>query len=366
MALITRAAVVRGAGAPFELSEIDLPEPAAGQVRVRVAGTGMCQTDLHVRAGTLYQIPYPAVLGHECAGTVEAVGEGCGLKVCDSVVVTFAWCGVCPSCRHGRPNYCDEAMRLNYTQPRFFAPEVGASETSVNTGFFGQSSFADRVLCDERSAIRVDVAPDAGLELLGPFGCSVQTGAGTVLYAARLGSASTVAVFGAGAVGLSAVMAAKAVGARRIVVVDMNTNRLALSEEIGADAVVDAGNEDVVKSLKGIERSGFDAIIDCTGSPTVLPQAMRCIRATGSTFLVGVPPPGTKVEIDPGRLFGRSLTGVVQGDSYPPAGIPEIVELWRSGRLPVERIVTRFPLAEIEEAARAMKSGEVIKPILIP
>lgn len=362
------AAVVRTQGGRFEIEPLVLEEPRAGEVLVRISGVGVCHTDLVVR-DQYFPTPLPAVLGHEGAGVVERVGPGV-TKVApgDHVVLSYASCGQCANCQSGRYGYCPDLYGRNFTgaRPDGSQPCCDDHGHPVSSFFFAQSSFADLALATERNVVKI--RKDVPIELMGPLGCGIQTGAGAVLNALKAGAGSSIAIFGAGSVGLSAAMAARVAGCTRIIMVDLNKSRLDLALELGATDVVNAGTEDpvaVIQALTGGE--GVQYSLECTGLPKVVRQAVDCLRLTGVCGIVGVSPLGTEIALDMnGLMFGRTVRGIIEGDSIPDIFIPQLIELWRQGRFPFDKLVRFYPLADIEDAVHAAESGTVLKPILLP
>jgi aryl-alcohol dehydrogenase len=239
----------------------------------------------------------------------------------------------------------------------------GMDHGVISGAFFGQSSFATHALISVRCAVRVP--DDVDLRLAGPLGCAVQTGVGTVLNTLRPEVGEPVVVFGAGAVGLSAVMGAVVAGCEPIVV-DIVPERLRLAQELGATLTLDGRDEALVEKILAGTDNGAPSVVDTTGNPTVLPNAMRALGVGGTCAVVGAVAKGTTVPVDLQHLGrGRHLLGVVEGDSNPRKFIPRLVELWRSGRLPVDRIVRHYPMTEIDRAVREMLDGEVVKPVIL-
>ncbi|MDT3399401.1 NAD(P)-dependent alcohol dehydrogenase [Streptomyces sp. B1866] len=369
---IATAAVVRAAGRPFALEEVDVDSPRPGEVLVRVRAAGICHTDLSVRAGRT-PFPLPAVLGHEGAGTVLAVGPSVtSVAPGDAVALSFASCGACLACHTGQPVRCAHWPALNL----FGGSRLDGSATLRGTGryadaplhghFFGQSSFATLALTSERAVVRVP----AGLppEVAAPLGCGVQTGAGAVLNVLRPAPGDALAVFGAGSVGLSAVMAARLTAATRIVAVDPHPARRELARELGATDVVDPGARDPAAELAGLTGgAGVACALETSGLPDVLRQAVDALAVGGTCAVVGAPPAGTEARFDVPRMLDRGprIVGVNQGGAVPRRFIPALVDLYRAGRLPVDRIVRPFPLAAVEEAAAAAAGGHVVKPVLV-
>jgi aryl-alcohol dehydrogenase len=361
----TIAGVVTAAGEPFALQEITLPDCGPREVIVALTATGMCHTDLAVRDGQLYETPFPIVLGHEGAGTVTSVGSDVtSLQPGDQVVLSFRSCQACRQCIAGNVAYCVRTLALNYGSGTGTAEPSGtlSDGSPVYTRFFGQSSFAKHAVVAEHSAVPVDAGSD--LMWLGPFGCSVQAGAGAVMNVARPGPGESVVIFGLGAVGLSVAIAAKLAGCAPVIAVDRLASRLALAAELGADVCL-RPDDDVVRTVRRATAGGAAYSFDCTGVPSVLPDAVRLLDRLGTCVVVGAVPPRSQSLLDSSQLLaGRTVRGTTAGDSNPRIFIPRLVRLWRAGKLPVERMASVFPLADLELAASAMKSGDVLKPIV--
>jgi len=282
------------------------------------------------------------------------------------VTLSYNSCGHCRSCVTGVPAHCYEHAERNFGSQR---PDGSTAITldgaRVASHFFGQSSFATEAVVAERTVMRID--DDVPFELVAPFGCGVQTGAGTVLNVFRPPAGSAIAVFGAGCVGISAVMAARVAGCGKIIAVDLVGSRLELALELGATDVVDAAAGDAVAAIAQLTGGGVDYALDATGVPAVLRQAVDCTRPLGTTAIVGSPAPGSELPLDIIAMIisGKSVIGVAEGRSVPQLFIPRLLELWRQGRFPVDRIIETFPFEQINEAAEAAHSGRVIKPVLM-
>ncbi|MES5817545.1 NAD(P)-dependent alcohol dehydrogenase [Streptomyces sp. RG80] len=366
MPISTRAAVVESGGAPFTLADVQLDEPGAHEAVVRMVATGLCHTDLGVASGGL-PFPLPGVLGHEGAGVVEAVGSAVtGVAPGDHVVLSFTSCGECGNCNGGHPAYCATWLPLNLIGGRRAdgSSTISRGGEALGGHFFGQSSFAERALVDERSLVKVD--PDVPLASLAPLGCGVQTGVGAVWNVLKPGTGSTVVVLGAGAVGLSAVMAAALTPATTIVAVDRVGERLSLARELGATHTVDAGAEDLGEALAAITGGrGADGVVETTGNVTVLRKGVDALGARGTLVVVGAPPFGTEVSLDVnGLLGGKRIVGLTLGDAETQSFIPALVDLVKSGRLPLHRLVSTYPFADIDQAVTDMGAGKAIKPVL--
>ncbi|CAL9591234.1 Aryl-alcohol dehydrogenase [Streptomyces sp. enrichment culture] len=358
------AAVLRSHKSRFTVEEVLLNEgPDEGEVLVEIAGCGMCRTDLAVR-NSGGRSPLPAVLGHEGAGVVvETGGPHTGLRNDDHVVLSFDSCGHCRNCMAAAPAYCDSFASLN-----LFGGREGntARFTDVAGGelaprWFGQSSFAEYAVVPARNAVRVD--PSLPVELLGPLGCGFLTGAGAVLnsFAARPGDA--LAVFGAGAVGLAAVMAATACGATTVAV-DRHPGRLALAERFGATPL-HAASPDLPGRIRRLTDGGARYALDTTASARLINDALRALRPTGHLGLVARL--HTTLPLEPGTLDqGRRISHICEGDAVPGLLVPRLTGLWQAGRFPFDELIRTYPLADINEAERDCEAGRVVKPVLIP
>lgn len=359
------AAVVRQQGGRFSIEELDLEQPRADEVLVRIVGVGVCHTDLSCR-DQMYPVPLPAVLGHEGAGVVEAVGSDVSkVQPGDHVVLSYRSCGSCRNCERSDPSHCLNIFESNFSGARDDGSATLSKEGDIVHGnFFGQSSFATYALANQANTVKVD--RDAPLELLGPLGCGVQTGAGAVINSLQPEQGDSVAVFGCGSVGLSAIMAAQVVGCGKIIAVDLNEKRLALAQSLGATHILNPQKAEVVGSIIDIT-GGADYSLECTAVPAVFRQAVDCLCVTGVCGLVGAAPMGTEVSFDMNSImFGRTVKGIIEGDSIPDQFIPKMVELYRQGRFPLEQLITFYPLEDIDQAVRDSESGEVVKAVLVP
>ncbi|MEJ0071579.1 MAG: NAD(P)-dependent alcohol dehydrogenase [Pseudomonadota bacterium] len=358
------AAVVREPEGAFQLETLELDAPRADEVLVKIASTGICHTDLHAR-DRYYPVKLPGVFGHEGGGVVVAAGRDVAkLKPGDHVVLCYPSCGVCANCADGAWTYCAESAPLKHGGTRRDGSAVLRRGAEIVHGnFFQQSSFASHALATERNAIKVRA--DAPLELLGPFGCGLNTGAGTVLNVLRPRVGGSLAVFGAGSVGLAAVMAARVAGCAVIVAVDIRANRLALARELGATHVVNAADEDPVARIRAITGDGVEGAIEASAVPAALRQAVDSLAPRGTCCLVGSARPGVEAKLDMTVLQqGRMLRGVIQGDSAPDRFIPTLVDLFMDGRFPMDRLVTFYDFADINRAAADAVAGTTIKPVL--
>jgi aryl-alcohol dehydrogenase len=359
------AAVAREKGGAFSLETLELESPREGEVLVRVVATGVCHTDMVVRDGHL-PTPMPVVLGHEGSGVVEQVGAGVTKVVPgDAVVMSFNSCGHCPSCNEHEPAYCHEFFPRNFFGTRADGSSALSRDGEVIHGnFFGQSSFASHAICHQRNVVKVP--NDVDLALLGPLACGIQTGAGAVINALRLKPGKSFAVFGAGSVGLSALMAAKAEGARIIVAIDTNDERLAFAKTVGATHSFNPGRDDVTAALIALTGYGIDYVLDTTGIPAVMRSAVASLAPRGTCGILGASPMGTELTLDEVHFMsgGRRLIGIVEGSSNPDEFIPRLIDMYRQGNFPFDRMVRFYPFAEINAAVHDSEKGKTIKPIV--
>lgn len=355
-----RAAVLRQPGGPLVIEEVEVEAPRATEVLVRLVSVGVCRTDTHA----LGEMPPPAVLGHEGAGVVEAVGSAVAkVRPGDQVVMTFTSCGACRRCHLAEPAYCERFNELNFSGRR---PDGSSALSSggapLAAHFLGQSCFATHALVGERSVVALD--PGTDLRPLGPFGCGFQTGAGTVLNALRPPVGSAVAVCGTGAVGLAAVAAAAVAGCAPIVAVDTVAARLEVARRFGATHAVDAATTDLASAVAGIAPGGLDYAIDTTGVAAVVASVVPLLTTRGTCAVVGAGPSAEMVLDWRTVLNGRTVTGIIGGNSVPDVFLPELVGLFHAGRFPVDELVRYYPFEEINAAVEASVRGEVVKPVL--
>lgn len=360
-----KAAVVFETGGDFRIEELELDEPRDDEVLIRIVASGICHTDLGARAGHLPIPEPPSVFGHEGAGVVEKVGRRVTkVKPGDHVILTWDYCGTCSACKEGKVLYC-----LNFFLHNFHGARPDGSPTLhkdgrvVHGSFFTQSSFATHALASERNVVKVP--EDVPLEVLAPLGCGVMTGAGAVINSLQARPGDSIAVFGVGTVGMSAILAAVVCGCTTIIAVDVNPDRLELARELGATHTVNAAKEDPVAALREITGGGPRFTLECVGNPRVLRQAVDALPRLGVCGLIGVVPPGTEVALDMDLIMnGRTVRGILGGDAIPDVFIPKVVDLYRQGRFPFDRLITFYPFEEINRAVHDMEAGRVIKPVL--
>jgi aryl-alcohol dehydrogenase len=361
-----QAAVARAIEAPFTIEEVSLEEPRIDEVLVKLVATGICHTDIFMRDHKIYPIPHPVVLGHEGAGIVERVGAGVTkVRPGDHVIMTAGSCGHCGSCAVGLPSYCDSFNEHNFHGARPDGSSPLSRGGEVIHYFESQSSFANCAIGTERSVVKVP--REAPLEMLGPIGCGIITGAGAVMNSMRMEAGASIAVFGTGSVGLAAIMAAKLIGAATIVAVDLVDRRLDLARELGATHTINSGVEQAPEAIMALTGGrGLDYTLDTTASMVVLRQAMDVLAMRGTCGFVGGAPKGAAVTIDVEHIMtgGRTIRGIILGDANPDVFLNTLVDLFVKGRFPIDRLITFYPFADINQAVEDALAGRVVKPVL--
>ena len=369
-----RAAVLEECGVPapyaesrpLTVGEVDLDGPGPGELLVRIEAAGVCHSDLSVVDGSRPR-PVPMALGHEAAGIVEQVGPGVDdLRPGDHVVLVFLpACGLCADCAAGRPMACAVAARANAEGCLLGGGRRLSRDGAPLHHHIGVSAFAERAVVSRRSV--VPVGDDVPPETAALFGCAVLTGVGAVLNAGDVRPGESVAVFGLGGVGLAAVLGAVVAGAWPVVAVDPVAAKRALALELGATHAL--GPEDAVERIREETGGGVRVAIEAVGNAAVLRAAYDATRLGGRTVTVGLPAPSAELTIRAVTLTAeaRTLTGSLMGSAVPHRDIPAYVDLWRAGRLPVERLVSgTLPLERVNEAMDALAGGAVVRQILVP
>lgn len=361
--MLVKAAVSNKAHQPLTIEQVQLDAPKDDEVLVKVVATGVCHTDAEGRDGATS--PLPVALGHEGSGIVEAVGDNIhDLKKGDHVILSFSYCGECRNCREGHPGMCERFNELNFGGVNHDGSHRIHQEDGKNVStFFGQSSFADHVVAHRNNVIKVN--PDVDLRYLGPLGCGIQTGAGTVLNYLKPKSADSIAIFGTGGVGLAAIMAAKLAGLKHIFAINRNGNRLDLAKELGATDVINNTTTDPAVAIKKVIPRGVDYAIDTTGNAGVIKSALASLATAGECVLLGIGGDLTINMMADLLAESKKLSGVVEGDSQPQKFIPQMVEYYKEGRFPIDKLVKFYDFAKINDAFAASKDGSVIKPIVI-
>jgi aryl-alcohol dehydrogenase len=362
-----QAALVNEPNGELQVETLELEEePREDEVLVRVVAAGVCHTDLST-AANYYGSPFPMVLGHEGAGVVEAVGDEVrSVEVGDHVAMSYDFCGECPNCLSGDIPYCENLYEHNFSGGRV---EDGSSPISrdgepINGCYFAQSSWATHSIAKERNVVRVD--DDVPLEIVGPLGCGIQTGAGAVTNALEPESGSSVAVFGVGSVGISSVMAAAHVtSCTEIIAVDIDESRLEKAGELGATHAINPEERDPVETIHDITGGGADYSLETSAKPEVLRQAVDCTTIPGECGLIGAAPAGTEVTLDMHAFhFGHKLRGIIEGDAVPELFIPTLLTLWKQDRFPFDEIITHYDFDEFHQAIHDTEEGNAIKAVL--
>ena len=357
------AAVVHEKGQPFQIEEVDLDPPKAGELLVRIIASGVCHTD-EVAQLQFIPVPLPAVFGHEGCGVVEEVGQGVtDFKKGDRVGFSFGFCGHCENCLSAHPHACENFNAINFAG----VMSDGTTRLSQNgikvSSFFGQSSFATHAVVNQNSTVKVD--DDIDLALAAPMGCGIQTGAGTVLNRLRPEFGSSIAVFGCGTVGMSAIMAAKIAGCAQVIAVSGNPSSLKLAKELGASHAINRKEtDDVVGGIKEIVRGGVHYAIDTSGVSDLVRKALACVRVMGTAVVLGVTGDLT-INVQQ-ELMGeaKSLIGIVEGDAVPKLFIPELIEYYKAGKFPFDKIIKFYDFKDINQAIEDSHTGKVIKAVL--
>lgn len=364
-----RAVVLSTRESPPRVQEVDLDPPKAGEVRVRVAAAGVCHSDLHVR-NLEWDVPLPLVMGHEGSGVVTEVGDGVS-SLSEGDHVILCWepaCGRCRRCLAGRPSQCGFLAATVWPKgvlydgtTRFHAEGRDAHH------YIGVSSFSEETVVPEAGAIRVD--EDVPLDAAALMGCCVPTGVGAVLWTAAMAPGSRAVVIGCGAVGLCAVQGAVLGAASQIVAVDLLAHKLDTAKALGATDTVDASAVDAVEAVRELTDGGADFVFDCIGLVSTSEQAIAMLGIGGTAVIVGLAPTGAMARFEPRALAEaeQRILGSNYGSIRPALDLPFLAELYGSGRLKVDELVTRRrPLEEVEDAFDDMLAGRVIRTILDP
>ncbi|HEU5191740.1 MAG TPA: Zn-dependent alcohol dehydrogenase [Methylomirabilota bacterium] len=356
-----KAAVFHGPHQPLTIETVDIDKPMGREVLVRTVASGVCHSDLHFVDG-LYPFPAPAILGHEAAGIVEAVGpQVVEFRPGDHVICCLSlFCGQCEYCLTGKTHLCQTRPARTKGEP----PKLSWKGQPVNQ-FANLSAYAEQMLVHENALVKIDdQMPLAQAALIG---CGVTTGVGAVLNTARIEPGSTTAIFGAGGVGLATIQGARIAGARMIIAVDTVAAKLARAKDLGATHLVDASKDDPVKAIRTLTGGGVDYSFEAIGLKIAAEQCFDCIKPGGTATVIGMIPVGQKIELDgPMFLREKKIQGCSMGSNRFKVDMPRYIELYRQGRLKLDEMVTRRgKLEEVNDAFRAMKAGEVARTVLM-
>tara|TARA_R110001599_G_scaffold183999_1_gene377459 strand:- start:15108 stop:16232 length:1125 start_codon:yes stop_codon:yes gene_type:complete len=357
--------IVRGANKPFERTEVSLDDLRPDEVLVEVTASGICHMDLEAKD----LVPLPAIFGHEGVGRVTGIGAAVeDVAVGDRVIMTYAACGRCGSCVADAAYHCEDSWDVTFSGLRADgSPTIFENGQAISAAFFQQSSFGRYAITPARGVVRVDEDCEIDDTLLAALPCGVLTGAGVVARQFAFTGGEELAVFGVGAVGLSAVMAARKLGAKSILAVDVKPSRLALARELGATHVINPAQEaDSVASIKRNFPRGLPFVIDTSGNATAFHSATRILRTGGRLAVCILPSPMEEFQFKPFDLFVRAATmeAVSFGNADAREFLPHLLSWYAAGEFPVDRIVTVFPFSQLNEAVEAAIGGEAIKPVL--
>jgi alcohol dehydrogenase len=369
-----RAAVLNAMGAkppfsqskPLAIEELELRSPGPGEILVRIGAAGLCHSDLSVINGDRPR-PTPMALGHEAAGTVEALGPGVDdLKVGDHVVLVFVpSCGHCGPCSEGRPALCEPGAVANTAGTLLSGERRIFRDGKPIHHHLGCSAFAEAAVVSRRSAVKVD--PELAFDEAALFGCAVLTGVGAVVNTAQVRAGSTVAVVGLGGVGLASILGAVASGARAVVAVDLSEEKLALAKSLGATHTFNAADADVVQKVKDATRGGVDFAVEMAGSTRAFDTAYRITRRGGTTITAGLPPPTATWAMPSVNLVAeeRTIKGSYIGTCVPSRDLPRYIDLYRQGRLPVNKLMSgRMKLDEINSGFDLLHEGKAVRQVV--
>jgi S-(hydroxymethyl)glutathione dehydrogenase/alcohol dehydrogenase len=359
-----KAAVFHGPKLPLSIEDVELDKPQDREVLIKTVASGVCHSDLHFVDG-FYPYPAPAVLGHEAAGIIEEVGKQVTyVKPGDHVICCLSvFCGNCDQCMSGHPNRCSNKAATQ-RNPKD-KPRISQKGKPVNQ-FLDISSYCEKMLLHENAVVKI--REDLPLDRAALIGCGVTTGVGAVLNTAKIEPGSTVAVFGAGGVGLAAIQGARIAGARKIVAVDMFEGKLAMAKRMGATDTVDASSSDPVDEIRKLtDGAGVDYSFEAIGLKKVAEQAFVALKPGGTATVIGMIPVGQKVELD-GYMFltERKLQGSNMGSNRFRIDMPKYIDFYLQGRLNLDDMISRRgKLEDVNEAFRAMKAGEVARTVLM-
>jgi S-(hydroxymethyl)glutathione dehydrogenase/alcohol dehydrogenase len=348
----------------MEIEDVDVDRPHAHEVVVRTAATGVCHSDVH-HVEWADNIDIPRILGHEPAGVVEAVGElVTHVRPGDHVIACLSvFCGTCEYCLTGHPNLCDKTRTARRPDE---PPRLSQGGTRINT-LANIGSFAEKMLLHENAVVKI--REDMPLDRAALLGCGVITGMGAVLRTARIEPNSTVAVFGAGGVGLSAIQGARIAGARQIIAVDTRESKLEIARRLGATHTVDASKGNVVEAVKAAASSagGVDYSFEAIGVPAVIEQAFLSLRPGGTATVIGIAQDHERITLDPRLLLQeRKLQGSSMGSNRFRVDLPNYIDLYLQGRLLLDEMITaRYRLDQVNESFQAVLDGSVARGVIV-
>lgn len=359
-----KVAMARQANQPLTIENANLAELKNDEVLVKMVASGVCHTDAVGRDAGM--AGYPVVLGHEGSGIVTEIGDAVStVKPGDHVVLSFNSCGVCDNCLSGHPAECERLNQINFGGRRKDGSAAITKDGEEVSNFFGQSSFSTYSVVSERGVVKVD--EDVDLRLLGPLGCGIQTGAGTVLQYFQPKFGDSIVIFGAGAVGLAGVMAAKLLNMEHIIVVNRpNPYRLEMAKKLGATEIIESKNGvDVAAKVKDITGNGTDFALETTGAEPCIKASVNSIKPRGIDAVVGIAGDVTFNVNDDIMGESKTIAGVIEGDAVPQLFIPKIVRYYKKGLFPFDQLTKFYRFEDINQAFTDSATGKVIKPIVV-
>ena len=357
-----KAAVLFEAKTPLSIEDVIVDNPGPREVLIRTSAVGVCRSDLHFVDGA-FPHPVPTVPGHEAAGVVEAVGSAVhGLKVGDHVITFFTvFCGTCELCITGRPSLCVDPSTK---RPQGAPPRLTLKDGTPLAPFLNLNAYAEMMLVHENACVAIN--KEMPLDRAALLGCAVITGAGAIFNDSKLKPGETVAVIGAGGIGLAAINAAKIAGAGRIIAIDPVADKRALAEKMGATDTLDASDPDLAKKLIGMTGGGVHYAIEAVGRPNTAELAWQILRRGGTATILGMISPGNSVSISgPTFLSGKKLQGSLLGSTQFPIDMPRLVDMYLDGRLDLDTMVAeRIKLDDINEAMDKLRQGDTARSVI--
>jgi aryl-alcohol dehydrogenase len=357
------AAIVREPHGEMSLETVELDDLRKREILVKVEASGICHTDAKYQG----VVPLPAVFGHEGTGIVEAIGPRVkDVKPGDRVIMSYAFCNNCPCCDDDKPYMCENTFELSFSGSRADGSSVIRLDGKPISGsFFQQSSFASHAITLEWTVVPLE--SDLPPYMLAAIPCGIQTGAGAMINTFGVQEGESVIVFGAGTVGMSAVMAARMINASTIICVDVLQNRLEMAADLGATHVLNANEGEVPQRVREILPRGAQYAFDASATVRALQDAMECIGQGGRIAIVSFPQGGKKFPFTTRELFLRvgSLQGTIQGHSVPREFLPKLIEWQQKGLFPYEKFITTYDFADINKAFGDAEAGTAIKPVLL-
>ncbi|KAJ1324662.1 aryl-alcohol dehydrogenase [Microdochium nivale] len=369
----TLAFVVDGPKSDFALVPVVFDPIRDDEYLVEMKFSGICHTDILLQQGLFGDAcQYPAIFGHEGAGIIRQVGKHVrqpALQVGDPVLLSFFTCNHCPSCLQGQPARCWNFIECNFSATRYSDKSSHArlkDGRPVGAGFFGHSSFAKLSVVKDQCAVKYPYQDVENMGIYAGGGCGFQTGAGAILNLLKPKPEQALVIFGLGGVGLTAVMAAKLRGLQTVIAVDIVDFKLELARELGATHIINSSDTDPLAEIKRITTHGATYAIDCSGVPSVIELLIDCIHPFGVAGSIGDAPAGERISIDALKFMveGKTFVGLVEGDSVPQKFLPELVDLHRAGKFPLDRLVSIYSSNDFEQALRDMEAGKIVKCVI--